>query len=151
MIHGRGENAFPSKEVVWMQLLHCSVRFCQQGDQRDSWNEEVWLYRIQNPPASNCAIQKRLAVALILLLFIHRQDERKQNICAPGNMRTICMKAVVQRERERDLQKPNLLHRSNNTAVACCWFNSSHLISLQQCGWNRMMPLATVGMYLTPS
>lgn len=36
-----GENAFPSREVVWMQLLHCSVRFCQQGDQRDSWNEEV--------------------------------------------------------------------------------------------------------------
>lgn len=42
MIHGRGGgNAFPSQEVLWMQLLHCSVRFCQQGDQRDSWNEAV--------------------------------------------------------------------------------------------------------------
>lgn len=73
---------------------------------------------IQNVPASNCAVQKRLAVALILLLFILRQDVRKQYICAPGNMRTICMEAVVQREIY--LQKPNLLNRSKNTADACC-------------------------------
>lgn len=79
----------------------------------------------KNGPASDCAVHKRLAVALILLPFIHEEDVHKQNICAAETRRPICGGS----ERGRDLQKPNLLHRSVNTAEACCRFTSRDLIS----------------------